>query len=236
MLIPGVIALVVSAPLAAAALIVDGDIGAAEYSDPVADNYVYGATDETGMDYFNTGLDIDSAYFDATATKLYLGVSTKDTFMPAGSPASYTGQTALNVAFYETMPNLTASPPDEPLWYANLVLSATGAEQAILVQYPPGGSKVTIDLLSGFKKDSTGYTLDTSIPPKFAYSVNQGLEISLDTSLMVVDPITAPYFAMQLDDLGDWKDDQMIAQIPEPATLSLLAIGAVLILRRRRSA
>ena len=53
-------------------------------------------------------------------------------------------------------------------------------------------------------------------------------------SLMVVDPSAAPFLVMQLDDVGDWRDDQLIRVIPEPATLGLLAIGAVLLLRRRR--
>ncbi len=236
-LVPGLIAIVLSAALAPAAPILDGYIGVGEYSVSVQDNYVYGASDETGMDYFNTGLDIDSAHVDADVSKLYLGVSTKDTFMPSGSPASYTGQTALNVAFYETMPDLTASPPDSPLWYANLILSApTVVEQAILVQYP-GGSKVTIDLLSGLKRVNGGLpTSDSSIPDMFKYWVGEGLEISLGMNLMVVDPTTAPYFVMQLDDLGGWDDDQMVGQMPEPATVGLLAIGAVFLLRRRRMA
>lgn len=236
MLIPGVIALVISAALATASPILDGDVNPGEYGVAVPDTYVFGAPDETGMDYFNSGLDIDSAHFDSDASKLYFGVSTKDTFMPDGSPASYTGQTAVNMAFYETMPDLTASPAASPLWYANLVLSATGVEQAVLVQYPAGEPKVTIDLLSGLKKVGAVYSFDTSIPSKFVSKFNQGLEISLDMSLLVVDPTTAPYFSMQLDDLGGWEDDQMIGQIPEPATLGLLAVGAVLILRRRRRA
>jgi len=235
MLISGLFVLVVSAALAAAAPILDGDIGAGEYTVNIPDTYVASPfLDETGMDYSNTGLDIDSVHLDADASKLYLGVSTKDTFMPAGSPASYTGQTALSVAFYDTDP--MASPPASPLWYANVILSASDVvEQAVLVQYPSGGPKVTIDLVKGLRTIGGGLpTYDSSILGKFACLANQGLEITLDMTLLVVDPTTAPFFTMQLDDLGGWDDDQMIDQIPEPATVGLLAVGAVFVLRRRR--
>jgi len=233
MLAPGLVAVMLSAALAPAAPIPDGVIGAGEYLVSVQDTYVStdpNVLDETGMDYYDSGLDIDSAHVDADASKLYLGVETKETFMPSGSPESYTGQTALNVAFYSTT-------PDQPLWYANLILSSpTEVEQAILVQYPSGAPKVTIDLLSGLKKVGTVYSFDTSIPAMFQYSVGESLEISLDMNLMAVDPTAAPYFVMQLDDLGGWDDDQMFGQIPEPATVGLLAIGAVFLLRRRRVA
>jgi len=96
-----------------------------------------------------------------------------------------------------------------------------GTEQAILIQYPSGDPKVTIDLLSGLKQDGGGYSFDTFIPGKFVLKFNQGLEISLDMSLLVVDPTAADFFAMRLDDLGGWDDDQMTGQIPEPAPLRL---------------
>jgi len=239
MLIPGLIVIVLSAALASAAPILDGVIGTGEYTVSVQDTYVStdpAVLDETGMEYFNTGLDIDYVHFDANTAKLYLGISTKDTFSRNGAPppAASIGKTGLSMQFYTTMPDLTASSPTEPLWSATMTLNATEVEQARLVQNLPSDPNVAIDLLSGLIKDGSGYSLDTGIPDKFDYSVGESLEITLDMSLMVVDPSTAPFLVMQLDDVGDWRDDQLIDVIPEPATMGLLAIGAVLLLRRRR--
>jgi hypothetical protein len=109
----------------------------------------------------------------------------------------------------------------------NIVVSADGLDTADLYQYP-GGPKVTTNLLSD---------------PRFAYAFSQGavigdaLEVSLAKTLFTaIDPNFAPYFVIQLDGGSDWPDDQMVGQIPEPATVGLLALGAVFILRRRRVA
>ena len=152
-LIPCVTALLASAALASAAPILDGIVESVpnEYPVTVSDTYVYNAPDETGMDYYNTGLDIDYVGFDFDTSYLYAGVATKAPLMPGGSPGSMFGQSAVSIAFYTSMPDPQATPPSSPLWYLNLATAGDGSfTQAILVQNPTSGDDITIDLLNGF--------------------------------------------------------------------------------------
>ncbi len=63
--------------------------------------------------------------------------------------------------------------------------------------------------------------------------VNGGLEIKIDDSLL--SPISFTFFG-QLDDTGWGNDDQIagFVEVPEPVTLTLIAIGLPLVLIRRR--
>jgi len=235
-LIPSVTALLVCTALAGAAPILDGLISASEYDFTVDDTYVYGAANETGMDYYMTGLDIDYAAFYRDADNLNFGVLTRDDFMSLGSAGSYVSQTALNLAFYGDDPDLQAKPAPTPLWYINIIMYGDEVDQAVLVQNPTSGDRVTMDLLSGLVKTGSAYSFAPGITSLFdASGPDDGFEFWLDRDLFtVVDPDSAMYFSMQLDDLGAWADDQMKGLIPEPATLGLLGLGAIGLIRRRR--
>ena len=235
-------ALLCSAALAGAAPILDGIVSKAEYAVTADDTYVYNAPDETQMEYHDTGLDIDYLGFEIESTYINLGVATKDQYWPGGSPGSMFGQTAVAIAFYTSPPDPQATPPSEALWYLNLATDADGDfTQAMLVQNPVSGDTVSMYLLDGFVSVGAVKSVDPSITAKFAGKVGpdgagKGLEVWLDPTLFTaVDPAAAPYFTMQLDDLGAWPDDQAVGLIPEPGSAALLLLGAGWLARRRRA-
>lgn len=235
------LALLCSAALAAAAPITDGLITNTEYANNVADNYVLTAPDESVLPYYDTGLDIDYLGFEIQSGLVNIGVATKQPYLPGGSSGSLFGQTAVAIAFYTAPP----TPTSEPLWYLNLATDDDGDfTQAMLGLNPTVGDEVTMHLLDGFVNDNGVKSVDPSITAKFFGMVGpdqpgKGLEVQLNTSLFTqytsVDPNTALYVVMQLDDLGDWPDDQLVGFIPEPTTLGLLVFGAAALIRRRRS-
>ena len=238
-------ALLASAALAGAAPILDGIVPSVpnEYPVTVSDSYVFNGP-ESDKAYYNTGLDIDWVGFDFDSSFLYAGVATKAPFMPGGSAGSTFGQSAASIAFYTSMPDPQAAVPASPLWYLNLITDGLGNfRQAQLVQNPTVGDDIMMDLLHGVVITGGTPTIDSSITAKFGGKVgpagnpDRGLEVWLDPTLFsAVNPLDAPYFILQLDDLGAWPDDQMVGMIPEPATMGLLAFGAIAVIRRRRAA
>ena len=68
-----------------------------------------------------------------------------------------------------------------------------------------------------------------------------GMDFKTDTGLEIVAPVsllpdlTADFsFNVTLDGTGEWRDDQLIGQLPEPASMLLLAAALPMLLRRRR--
>lgn len=230
------------APVAWSAPLADGTVVDGEYDIKLIDTYVYGAPDETQMAYHGSGLDIDSMHFTMDGSWRYLGLTVDPLddgqdygFDPNGSPASYSGQTAFNISFYATQPDLSGGAPSTPAHYLNLIVSDDGLEQAQLVEWNAGtGRWVTTNLVLMFVTDGVDFSFDPTIAQKYDVQFGQALEIHLSEDLFINDAGSAEYFVAQLDDLGGWDDDQMVGHLPEPGTLALLAIGAASLLRRRR--
>jgi len=240
--IAGFTALAISAPLAWSAPLVDGTVGAGEYATGVPDTYVSGALDETLMTYHGSGLDIETMYFTTDGSARYVGLIVDPTddgqdhgFDPNGSPASYTGQTAFNLSFYTTQPDLSGASTSVPACYLNLIVSDGGVEQAELVEWDDANTQWRrTNLIYGLVLNGSVPTFDPTIPLKYAVQCGEALEISLSEDLFLHDAGDAEFFVAQLDDLGGGDDDQMTGHLPEPATLAILALGAAGVLRRRR--
>ena len=242
----GVVALCATAGWAAPFVTLDGTIdGSDTYSAFVVDNYVFGAINEDLQDYHASALDIDTVYFAQYGDSRYAGLTVDPVnhtamFSTSGSPASYTGQTALNIAFYSTLPDPTAYPPALPSYYLNLVFSATGLEQGLLIEYDLANNrKITTDLVLHFTYENNGqnFQFNSDIADMYEIGTGNGLEIRLSDDLFVDrDASNASYFIAQLDDLGGYQDDQIVGHLPEPATMSLLCLGGLVLLGRRRRA
>lgn len=205
---------------ALAAPIVDGTVNVGEYSmPPLVD------APEPGMDFFNTGLDIDQVVFDADAVggSRYMGLTvTAPPFDTNGSASSYMQMTGLLIAFYDS----DVAPA--PTIIMSLAFSALGFVEDW-----------------SFYREVTGPATyqETDFDEIIAgvdYEINTtgALELRISKSAFKVyngdDPTFPSFVRIQLDDTGLNQDDQISGNVPEPASLMLLAVGGLLAIRRRR--
>ncbi len=193
---------------ASAAPIVDGIIDAANYYPPLPDTM---PADETGEDYYNTGLDIDNLYFDddpGSSVWYSLGVEVVNPDIdPDGDPTSILDETWFGITFLDSQ-------------------GGTALHSLLARMRLVGGTPTVLEVI-----------LDGSILAAADYDadVDEALEVSVKQSAMP-NMVATPYVEAQLDGTGNWRDDQMEGYVPEPATLGLLGAGAAIavLVRRRR--
>ena len=200
---------------------VNGTVGGGEYAHtPLTD------VAEPAADFYDTGLDIHQVHVeeDAVGGSRYLGLTTVGTpFDINGSPASFAQMTGVALYFY-----LTDSAP-APSVIMNLAFNALGF----------------IDDLSFYREwNGAGWTetdfdeITAGAGNDYEIATGDAMELRLSKSALKVfsgDGASFPsYLRLQLDDTGGWQDDQIQGQIPEPATVCLLALGGLAALRRRR--
>jgi hypothetical protein len=180
--------------------------------------------------YIGTGLDIDTMYFANVNSSRYVAmtvdpINNTAPFDLDGSPPpdSWTGTTGLSIAFSANAVTL------QPSYIINMLLSPG-----------PGGVGVDVDRLEIYEWNGA-WVYTNLLNPVYAgtwdLAVAAALELRLDEGLLIGSPASAQYVRAQLDDTGNWDDDQIagpISFVPEPATAGLLAIGTVGLLLRRR--
>lgn len=172
--------------------------------------YQIAITDDAAEGLYEGNLDIDSVYFFRDNVAVHLGLTVVDgPISQNGSSGSLLGQTILFSLFYADEA-LT-----QPLY--RIITNIQDGFSALLLQAHNGVNWSTVGL-------GGQYLLD----------VDAGVELAVPAWAMANLPDSFYYVGM-LDDSGPYPDDMIAAFIPEPASVSLLALGALAMVRRRRA-
>ena len=164
---------------------------------------------ETTDDFFNSGLDIQALHFDNSSGSYWMGLPVVNPPIDTnGDPTSFLFMTIFDLIFFDN----------------------SGTTPSYLVAVDMSGATVSVALAAW----GPGWTPVPLLASDFNVSVANGLELRINQSKM--GSLAAnPYVRAQLDGVGSWDDDQLVGVVPEPATLSLLALGGLAMLARRRT-
>jgi len=155
---------------------------------------------------YESGLDIEKVGITLDANALYVALSTETPFDPNGSDAHSWGQTWVRMRFFDS--NVSG-----PLKHDMLLMVQGGGPNNFLL------------LMDGsIKVQGTHYWT----------GLGDAFEFKLDRSQLLPSLGDTFAFGMHLDDTGEDQDDYIAAFVPEPATVSLLAMAGVVVLHRRR--
>jgi hypothetical protein len=203
-----------------AAGFVVGVIGSSVGASPIIDGfanvleYAKVVYDTPGETAYVGNLDIDTFQFDASNSYYNVALTVMSTPVDkTGGVTSFVGQTEFWTAFYDA----TGTTPS---YYVDVLMNASSVLSFMLLQNG-GGGWTPVALTPGVDYD---------------VAVADAIEWRIDKAKMSLLAAT-PYVIAQLDNRGQAPDDQIsTGPIPEPATLALLALGAVatLAVRRRR--
>jgi len=173
-----------------------------------ADNYELSFTDnvDIGEPFLGTDLDIDTVHWGVTGDWYNIGMTVK-------APPISTSDGGIPTA-------------------VSLILSQGGVEKHLLyaTMYYGGflGQPIMTDLTT---PTPTPIALDAST---LKYAVKTGLEIAIKANKFNLDPASPFDFTLNFGAVGTDRDDDMQGRIPEPATMSMILVGGVFTLVRRR--
>jgi hypothetical protein len=185
----------------------DGTVNPGEYAFTLNDTPA-----ETGMAFYNTGLDISALQFSTDLTWGYMALTVVAPPLDTnGSPLSLRHKTD----FWTIFSNAAGT---TPLYYLDVVMNSGGVESVSLEHFD-GVSWLPIALTPG---------------TDYEYALGSALEIKFLVGTLGLPP-SAFSVTSQLDDTGGWPDDQITGVVPEPLTLSLMGLGAAGLWLRRRT-
>lgn len=189
------------------AVMIDGTVGPMEYTTSVADIDV----PAEAVDYAGTGLDIASINFEFDDVKMSIGVDTVGTFdFDGNSFPGIADRTLFSIIFYDGLTPLVELS----------VVTFSPTDYAVLMTDPMGFIPMNI-----------------TMAPGVFVSFDDDLELVVPYDLLPDTNANVLGFSAQLDSQDEARDDVLIGDninIPEPASLALVAIGGVMMLRRRK--
>jgi len=199
-----------------AILNIDGSVDPADYDIAVPD------VDLGTEDFVLSGSDIDTVYW---------GLVPDVTYHPITAPldAWYTFGMTVTVPPINTSGDLTGPPAPTSV---RLTLSQGGVEKHSLNAFMFFGNILGQPLLwDSTTGPPTAIALDAST---LKYAVGTGLEIAIRADKFNLAPNSPFDFDLHFEGGGTNEDDRIQGRIPEPATMSIILVGGLFVLARRR--
>jgi|GEM_PF-4509008 len=198
---------------------IDGVVNPADYDITVPDAI------DTGKIFLGTNCDIDT---------LYWGLVPGPGYNPVTNPldAWYTLGMTVVAPPINTTGDGSAGPGAFAPTTVHLSLRQGGTEKNSLDVFMFFGNILGQPLMW----DTTGatptaITLDAS---NLKYALGTGLEIAIKADKFNLNPASPFDFDLHFEAGGENEDDRIQGRIPEPATISMIVIGGLVVLVRRR--
>jgi len=194
-----------------AVLDIDGNVDPAHY------DFAYTDVDIVGEPFDGTGLDIDTVHFGAVPSVLAPEWFTVGMTV-ANSSINTTGDGTMG-PFSRTsvVINLSQGGQDKYMIQATLL---AGTVQDVLMLDTSGPAPALVPLIE---------------PTDLRYAVDTGFEIAIKaTKFANLSPASPFDFVLLFEGGGTDRDDIIKGKVPEPATMSILMIGGLIGLARRR--
>jgi hypothetical protein len=198
-----------------AILDVDGNINPAHYDTVVVD-----IGDPAGADFAGSGSDIEAVYW---------GLATGPDILTDPTDVWYTlGMTVAAPPINTTGDGTSPFPAPTSV---RLGLSQGGTNLYMIDATMYFGNVINVIMLDLSTPTPTPITLD---PTTLKYKVDSGLEMAIRANQFLnLSPATFD-FDLLFEGGGEDRDDRIAGSIPEPATMSMLMIGGLVALARRR--
>ncbi len=189
-----------------------------------ADGYTSVLTDADGESGYEDGLNIDEFHYHNDGSSYYLGLTVEGgaDFDKDGSDHSFFRMTSIGMAFYA---DASAATPTVTI---TLMFNAAGFDDSLsFIREWDANTLQWVETDFDDPGVPANYTIAPSGP-----GATTAMELELNHNLF---QNTLPsYLRLQLDDTGYDADDQIEGSLPEPMTMTILGLGGIGVLLRRR--